>query len=283
MIPLGGLHVDLVPAGGFRLDGGAMFGVVPRVLWQRASPPDELNRIRLALNCLLIRDGKRTVIVETGMGEKWRQKDREIYALESESGLLPGLERLGVRPESVDTVILTHLHFDHAGGATVPGPGGEPVPTFPNATHIVQRTEWDFAEHLNERTRASYREENYEPIQRAGLLRLVEGEVEILPGVRVVPLPGHTPGLQGVLLRGGGRTALYPSDLIPTVAHVPYPYIMGYDVLPLTTLETRKRVLPQAAGEGWIVILVHEPRTPVGTLQQDEGGRIRFKALQEEP
>jgi glyoxylase-like metal-dependent hydrolase (beta-lactamase superfamily II) len=280
LISLGDLKVDVVTAGHFRLDGGAMFGVVPRVLWERVSPPDEKNRIELALNCLVVRDGKRTVLVETGMGEKWDSKNREIYALRSEGGLLLSLERLGVLPEAVSLVLLTHLHFDHAGGATVSSPGGEPIPAFPNATYVVQKIEWEFASRLNERTRASYLPENYEPIRRSGQLRLVEGEEEILPGVRVIPLPGHTPGLQGVLLQGGGRTALYPSDLVPTVSHLPYPYIMGYDVLPLTTLETRKRVLPRAAEEGWIVILGHEPKTPVGTLRE-EGGRFRLQPWEE--
>lgn len=258
-----------------------MFGVVPRVLWERVASPDERNRIELALNCLLIRDGKRTLIVETGMGEKWGPKDREIYALRNDGGLVGALARTGVRTESVDTVVLTHLHFDHAGGATSPGSGGEPVPTFPNAEYLVQRTEWDFASDLNERTRASYRTENYHPLQKAGQIRFLEGETEIAPGVRVVPLPGHTPGLQGVLLTGGGRTALFPSDLIPTAAHLPYPYIMGYDVLPLTTLEMKKRVIPRAVAEGWVLILVHEPNVPVGTPVEAEG-RIRLSPLAQE-
>lgn len=281
MIPFGDLRIDLVPAGHFSLDGGALFGIVPRVLWERKCAPDEKNRIELALNCLLIRDGKRTALVETGMGEQVTPRDREIYCFRSGRGLVKELEERGVRPESVDTVILTHLHFDHAGGATTRGEADARVPSFPRARYIVQRTEWEFAEHPNERTRESYRKEDYEPILRTGQMSLVEGEVEIFPGVKVVPLPGHTPGMQGVLLRGGGRTAFFPSDLLPTAAHAPYPYIMAYDLFPLTTLETRKRVFPQAAGEGWILILVHEPRTPVGVLRE-EGSRFRFQPREEE-
>ncbi len=255
---------------------------MPRVLWERTCPPDEKNRIELALNCLLIRDGRRTVLVETGMGEQVSPRDREIYAFREEgAGLVGELEKRGVRPEAVDTVILTHLHFDHAGGATIRGEGGARVPSFPGAAYVVQRTEWEFAERPNERTRESYRKEDYEPILRAGQLTLVDGEAEIVPGVKVVPLPGHTPGLQGVLLRGGGRTLFFPSDLLPTAAHAPYPCIMAYDLFPLTTLETRRRVFPQAAGEGWTLILVHEPRTPVGVLRE-EGGRIRFEPREEE-
>jgi len=279
VLPLGDFQLDLVSAGRFRLDGGAMFGVVPRVFWERVSPPDERNRIELGLHCLLIRDGKRTILVETGMGEKWRPKDREIYALRGEGGIEAALERLGVRPESVDTVLLTHLHFDHAGGATRIDSRGETVPTFPNAAYLVQRKEWDLAFDLNERTRASFRLENYEPLERSGQIRLLDGQTEIMTGVSAVPMPGHTPGLQGVLVRGGGLTACYPSDLIPTAAHVPYPYIMGYDLFPLTTLETKKRIIPRAVEEGWILFLVHEPKTPVGTLILD-GGRVVLRPLE---
>lgn len=281
MIQLGGLSVELIPTGLFRLDGGAMFGVVPKVLWERVARPDEKNRIELALNCLLVRDGKRTIVVETGMGDKWGPKEREIYALRSTGGLPEELRRRGVNPESVDVVILTHLHFDHAGGATVARDPGEAVPAFPNATYFVQREEWEFATHANERTRASYLPENFQPLHQEGMLRLLEGEQEVLPGISVIPLPGHTPGLQGVLLRGGGRTALFPSDLIPTVAHLPIPYIMGYDVLPLTTLETRKRVLPRVLREGWKLLLVHEPATPIGVLREDSG-KVTFRPSEQE-
>ena len=281
MIQIGSLSLELVPTGRFRLDGGAMFGVVPKVLWERVSPPDEKNRIELALNCLLVRDGKRTIIVETGMGEKWGPKEREIYALRSSGGLREELLRRGVAPESVDVVILTHLHFDHAGGATIARNPGEVVPAFPNATYYVQREEWEFATHANERTRASYLPENFQPLFQEGMLRFLQGEEEVLPGISVLPLPGHTPGLQGVLLRSGGMTALFPSDLIPTVAHLPIPYIMGYDVLPLTTLETKKRIFPRALREGWRLLLVHEPATPIGVLQEDKG-KITFKPLEGE-
>ena len=281
LMQLGDLRIELIPTGLFRLDGGAMFGVVPKILWERVARPDEKNRIELALNCLLLRDGRRTVVVETGMGEKWGPKEREIYALRSSGGLVEELRRRGVQPEAVDTVLLTHLHFDHAGGATVLREDGEAVPAFPNATYFVQRVEWEFATHPNERTRASYLAENYEPLHREGRLRLLDGEAEIFGGISVLPLPGHTPGLQGVVLRGGGETALFPADLLPTAAHLPFPYIMSYDVLPLTTLETKKRVLPQALREQWRLLLVHEPVTPVGTLREEKG-RMVFRPLEGE-
>jgi len=279
VLPLGDFQLDLISAGRFRLDGGAMFGVVPRVLWERVAPPDDRNRIELALHCLLIRDGKRTILVETGMGEKWGPKDRDIYALRSEGGIEAALQRLGVPLESINTVLLTHLHFDHAGGATRLDSGGEAVPTFPNAEYFVQRKEWDLAFDLNERTQASFRRENYEPLARSGQIRLLDGEAEIAPGVSAVPMPGHTPGLQGVLVRAGGSAACFPSDLIPTAAHLPYPYIMGYDLFPLTTLETKKRIISRALAEGWILHLVHEPETPVGTLILEKG-RVVLRPLE---
>ena len=278
----GDLRVDLVPAGRFRLDGGSMFGVVPKALWSRTVPSDERNRIELAANCLLIRDGRRTILVETGMGEKWSEKERDIYAVRSEGGVLGELGRRGVEAASIDTVVLTHLHFDHAGGSTVALADGSLVPAFPGATYWVQAVEWEFATHRNERTRASYLARDFEPLQRDGRLRLVEGEAEVIPGVSLLPLPGHTPGMQGVLVKGGGRTALFPSDLVPTVAHLPIPYIMGFDCFPMTTLETKKRVLATAQREGWQLILGHEPEHPVGNLRE-AGGRMAFEPLPEEP
>ena len=277
----GDLRVDLVPTGRFRLDGGSMFGVVPKALWNRVVQPDERNRIELAANCLLIREGRRTILVETGMGEKWSEKERDIYAVRSEGGVLGELGRRGVEAGSIDTVVLTHLHFDHAGGSTVAGADGGFVPAFPNATYWVQATEWEFATHLNERTRASYLARDFEPLQRDGRLRLVEGEAEVLPGVSLLPLPGHTPGMQGVLVKGGGRTALFPADLVPTAAHLPIPYIMGFDCFPMTTLETKKRVLAKARREAWELILVHEPERPWGRLGE-AGGKLTFEPLAEE-
>jgi glyoxylase-like metal-dependent hydrolase (beta-lactamase superfamily II) len=212
------------------------------------------------------------------MGDKWSDKERDIYAVRSEGGVLGELGRRGVPVEAIDTVVLTHLHFDHAGGATVGAGEGRFAPAFPNATYWVQAAEWEFATHLNERTKASYLARDFEPLQREGRLRLVDGEAEVAPGVSVLPIPGHTPGLQGVLARGGGRTVLFPSDLVPTAAHVPIPYIMGFDAFPMTSLETKKRVLSAALREGWQLVLVHEPEHPWGKLRES-GGKMAFEPL----
>jgi len=258
-ISVGPYRVHFVSGGRFRLDGGAMFGVVPKVLWERVAPPDEMNRIRMAMNCLLIEgDGKR-VLVDAGSGTKSDARFRDIFAIERPEGLFEDLATLGLAAGDIDTVALSHLHFDHCGGSTERGADGVARPAFPRARYCVRRQEWQDAHHVNERNRASYLGENYDPIEASGQLFLHDGDLEILPGVWMKSLPGHTRGHQGVFFDIPGDRALYTVDLIPTAAHLPLPYVMGYDLEPLVTLETKRSVLRDATREGWRLLFEHDP------------------------
>lgn len=271
MVRLGPLTVSVLPGGSFALDGGAMFGVVPRVLWEKTAPPDARNRVRLAANVTLVEAGGRRVLVDTGLGDKWTDRERETFAIERGPGLLDALREAGASPEDVDFVVNTHLHFDHAGGNTRLA-GGRPVPAFPRARYVVQRGEWEDAHAGHERSRASYRAENYDPLADAGQLELIEGERELVPGVRAVPVGGHTRHHQMVVVEGGGRTLVVPTDLVPTTSHLPLPWVMAYDLHPYDTVEAKRRLLARAAAEGWLVVFYHDPRTAIGRVAR-EGDR----------
>ena len=266
---LGDLEFHIVSAGHFRLDGGAMFGVIPRPMWEKKIPPDARNRITLSMNCLLILAGGKRILVETGAGDKMSPKLRDIYALEGPA-LADGLRTYGLRPEDIDIVVNTHLHFDHCGGNTHIEKD-KVVPVFPNARYVVQRGEYDHAMRPNERDRASYFHENFGPVGAAGRLASVEGEHALAPGVELVRVAGHTEHMQCVKLTGGGKTAFFFSDLVPTSAHLPLPWIMGYDLYPMTTLENKKRWIPEAIREGWIALFPHDERVPAAYLRDRDG------------
>lgn len=258
-LTIGPYRVHFLSGGRFRLDGGAMFGVVPKVLWNRAAPADERNRIRMRMTCLLLEGNGQKILVDAGSGTKDDPKFRDIYAIEGPEGLTQDLATLGVKPEDINAVALTHLHFDHCGGGTTRGADGVVKPTFPNATYFVRRQEWEDAHHANERNRASYISDNYDPLQKAGQLILHDSDLEILPAVWMKNLPGHTLGHQGCFFDIPGERALYTVDLVPTAAHLPLAYIMGYDLYPMTTLETKRAVLRQATSEGWLFLFEHDP------------------------
>lgn len=255
-----------------RLDGGAMFGVVPKPLWERRVRADERNRIPLALRCLLVEHPDGLVLVDTGLGNKDGEKFRTIYGVENAGATGPtaledALHEAGHSAAEVRWVINTHLHFDHAGGNTVRRPDGGVAVAFPHATYVVQKGELDFASHLNERTAASYLAPNFAPV--GSRWRLVSGEVAILPGIRLLPTPGHVPFHQSVLVSDGGEVACFLGDLVPTAAHLPAPWIMGYDLEPLVTLQTKKRVLTRAADEQWQVVFEHDHEVARGRLAVD--------------
>jgi glyoxylase-like metal-dependent hydrolase (beta-lactamase superfamily II) len=276
---LGDLTLHALESGLVRLDGGAMFGVVPKPLWEKRIPADARNRIALGLRCLLVETPDQLVLVETGLGNKENEKFRDIYGVENAPADADHADRLheliaraGFSREEVGLVIDTHLHFDHAGGNTFRDADGEVRLSFPNARYVVQRGEWEWAHWANERTSASYLPDNYDPLMAAGRLDLVEGDVEIVPGISVHRTPGHCPHHQSVLLRSGGETACFLADVMPTFAHLPLPWVMGYDVEPLVTLESKRALLKRATDERWLLVSTHDPFTPWGYPVADGKG-----------
>ncbi|HLM58436.1 MAG TPA: MBL fold metallo-hydrolase [Pyrinomonadaceae bacterium] len=275
----GDYRVEIVPDAEFRLDGGAMFGVVPRALWSRPSPPDEENRIRLQSNCLFVEAGRERVLIETGMGDKWSPRHAGMYGLRRERPLGDTLRAVtGCAPEDVTVVVNTHLHFDHAGGNTTLNDEGRAVPTFPNARYLVSRAEFEHAERPHERDRASYLPENWRPVEESGQLELMPDAYEVLPGLSMETVTGHSQTMQCPRLVRGGRTLFGFADLVPTRAHVPAAWVMGYDLYPVETLEAKKRLLPQAAREGWLCLFYHDPEAPLCRLVE-ENGKLRAEAL----
>ena len=270
---LGAFRLHALNAGAQCLDGGAMFGVVPKPLWQKKMPADDRNRIPMAMRPVLIEAGSELVLIDTGAGNKEDQKFQDIYGIENDgdpTALEDAIREAGFQPSDVTLVINTHLHFDHAGGDTVVREDGKVEPSFPGVRHVVQLGEWQFAHVQNERVRASYLLPNFEPLNEAGLFEFVEGVVEIIPGIRVLPTPGHTPGHQSVLIESEGESALYLGDLVPTSAHLPLPWIMGYDVEPLVTLETKRQVLDRASRERTLLLFEHDPDIAWGYLAPQE-------------
>ncbi|HEY0779998.1 MAG TPA: MBL fold metallo-hydrolase [Gemmatirosa sp.] len=271
---LGRLTVHTIHAGVQQLDGGAMFGVVPRPLWERKFRPDARNRVPLAMRCLLVEHDDGLVLVDTGLGNKEDAKFREIYGLDNAGGgertwLEDGLRALGHATTDVRVVVNTHLHFDHAGGNTYRDGDGTVRLTFPGARHVVQRGEFAYATHTNERTAASYLAPNFVPVADAGGFDFLDGEADVVPGIRVVPTPGHVPFHQSVLVESGGETLCFLGDLVPTAAHLPLPWIMGYDVEPLVTLESKRALLGRAAADGWLVVFEHDPEVGWGRVAHD--------------
>lgn len=268
---LGDLELTPLLDGLFRLDGGAMFGVVPKPLWQRRARPDDRNRITLGVRPLLVR-GEKTMIIDAGIGDKMDEKSREIYAIDRAHHLDTSLAAAGVTPADVEIVLASHLHFDHAGGFTVREASGALVPRFPNARYVARTAEWEDATHPHERNRASYLAENFVPLMDAGVLDLVPDDAEIMPGVRVLRSGGHTMHHQVVMLESGGRTAVFAADMIPTTAHVDEPWIMGYDLYPMDTLAFKRRFVREAIDREYLVFFEHDPEVAAGYIRE-EGGR----------
>ncbi len=259
--------------GRFALDGGAMFGIVPRVLWERRIAPDARHRIPLAARCLLIEGEGRRILVDTGLGDKMDARFAELYAVDRGAATLErSLAARGLAPSDITDVILTHLHFDHAGGATVRG-GGRARAAFPEATYYVQQQHWDWAHDPHPREAASFLPDNYDPLAEEGRLQLLSGEQELFPGVHLHVVDGHTRGQQLVRIGGGGAAVLFAADLVPTAAHLPAAWVMGYDIAPLTSVDEKTRLLEQACREGWTLVFEHDAAIEAAHVARGERGR----------
>jgi methylmalonyl-CoA epimerase len=270
---LGDLELLTLSDGFLGLDGGAMFGVVPRTLWEKRLPPDDANRIPLSMRPLIVRDGTHTVIIDAGCGDKMDARSAQIYKLDRRYHLDHALAEAGLTAEDIDIVVASHLHFDHVGGFTALD-HGRLVPRFPKAKYIAHRAEWHDATHPHDRNRASYLQENFVPLQDAGVLTLVDDDTEIVPGVRYRRSGGHTPNHQVLMIQSGGRTAVFTADMYPTSVHIPDPWLMGYDLYPMDTLAFKKRFATEAIEHEYLLFFEHDPSMAAGYLREKDGKRF---------
>jgi glyoxylase-like metal-dependent hydrolase (beta-lactamase superfamily II) len=281
-LTLGEFELSVFSDGTYPLDGGAFFGVVPKVMWSRKVEADEKNYVITGLNSLLIRTegprtGKQNVLVETGMGNKLSSRMITFYGQPAQ--LLDSLAAGGIAPEDVDIVINSHLHFDHCGWNTVRNSNGKIVPTFPRAKYYAPEGEWQYARHPSERDSISFISENYDPLVESGQMTLLKGGEEIVPGISVKTFPGHTEHMQAVMVRSGERTACYISDLIPTSAHIDLTWGMGFDLYPLQTIASKKQYYAEAVPGKWLTVFTHDPKTPWAYLEKDELGKMVAKGV----
>ena len=278
---LGNFELTIVSDGTYYADGGAMFGVVPKPMWERRLAADEHNRVRLALNSLLIRTGEHNIIIDTGIGNKLDRKLHPVF--EPQVLMMENLARTGLTTEDIDIVVNTHLHFDHCGWNTTRGDDGVVRATFPRAKYYIQRGELERAHEQHERDRSSYLTDNYDPLVRSGQAVLLDGDAEIVPGVRVQVCAGHTRHHQCVIITSEGKTACYIGDLVPTTAHIKPTWVMGYDLFPLETIANRHRYYDEAVPQRWLTIFTHDVDTPFAYVTRDAKANYATQALQPQP
>ncbi len=280
---IGKYELKIITSGYFGLDGGAMFGIVPKPLWQRTNPADEANRIKLSTRHLLLDGGSRKIIIDTGMGNKWDKKSQQIYAMDENNSMDAALGSAGLKAGDITDVILTHLHFDHTGGSTI-FENDKLIPAFPNAKFHVQKNNYDWAVNPSERDKGSYIKDNFVPLYDAGVIEFTNGNQQIDDEIEVIEINGHTFGQQMVKISDSSNTILFCADLIPLISHIPIPYIMGYDLQPLVTVKEKKEILAKAADENWKLFFGHDPEIAIATVKHtDKGVREdkRFKDFDE--
>jgi glyoxylase-like metal-dependent hydrolase (beta-lactamase superfamily II) len=275
-LTLGNFELSIFSDGTYPLDGGAFFGVIPKIMWSRKAAADERNYVQAGLTSLLVRTGKQTVLVETGMGNKLSERMVKFYGQPAQ--LLANLAAAGIAPEDIDIVINTHLHFDHCGWNTIRNQDGKIVPTFPRAKYYAPEGEWQYARKPSERDSISYIPDNYDPLVQSGQMTLLKGDEEIVPGISVKTFPGHTAHMQAVIVQSGGRTACYISDLIPTAAHIDITWGMGFDLYPLQTIESKKKYYEKAIPEKWLTVFTHDAKVPWAYVEKDEAGKMVAKS-----
>jgi methylmalonyl-CoA epimerase len=271
-LAFGNLQLTILHDGGFRLDGGAMFGVVPRPLWEKLAPADDRHRIQLAMRPLLVEADWGRMIVDCGAGDKMPPKQTDIYALSRERHLEHALAEVGLTSASIDFALATHLHFDHFGGATV-REDGTLKPRFPKAQYLIRSAEWEDATHPHERNRASYLQDDFVPLKEAGVVQFFDRDMTIKPGVRVERSGGHAGQHQVIYIESGGRTAVYVADMIPTTAHLQDPWVMGYDLFPMDTLAFKRRFIREAIDREYLIVFEHDPRVSAGYIRENAKGQ----------
>ena len=274
---IGKYKLSVVNTGYFRLDGGAMFGIIPKNLWGKTNPPDDQNRIKLATRNLLLEKGEKKILVDTGMGYKWDEKAKKIYDIDPQKNSIEiSLNEFNLKPEDITDVILTHLHFDHTGGSTK-SENGKIVPAFPKAKYFVQKKNFEWAMNPSDRDKGSYIKDNFEPLYEEGMLNLLSDE-KFDDEIDFIVVNGHTFGQQLLKISDSKNTILYCGDLFPTTSHIPLPYVMGYDLQPLITITEKKKILPAAVDENWKLFFEHDPETVLATIvNTDKGFKIGDK------
>jgi glyoxylase-like metal-dependent hydrolase (beta-lactamase superfamily II) len=282
-VQIGKYKLSFIESGNFRLDGGAMFGIIPKPLWQKTNPPDEVNRIKLSTRHLILQSKSKKIIIDTGMGNKWDEKMKNIYAIDDNTSMNFALGKIGLEPDDITDVLLTHLHFDHTGGSTVKV-NGKLQPAFPNAKYYVQKQNYDWAINPTDRDRGSYIKENFQNLFEEGVLNFINGNEQFDDEIEFIVINGHTLGQQMVKISDGNNTFLFCSDLMPFVSHIPLPYIMGYDLQPLVTLEEKKKILKQVLQEDCKLFFGHDPEVAFASVKKiGEGYAVdkKFRSFDE--
>jgi len=277
-IQLGNCQLFFLDDGAFSLDCGALFGIVPKIIWEKLVNADEMNRCEITINPLLVKTPEHHVLIDPGLGDKYSEKLLFIYNIKRDKTLLDSLKEISLKPEDIDIVIATHAHFDHIGAGTKVNENGEIVPTFPNARYYFQKGEWEDALNPDERTKATYFKENFLPLQEHGLVELIDGDVQILPQIRVEKTGGHTKHHQMVIIESNDKTAVYPGDILPSRHHLPIPYIMALDLYPVEVMEAKRKLYKRAIDGNWLIIIDHGEEIRAGHIRFD-GKKYNFESI----